>query len=245
MCSFLLCAAGFCLTHKPNLSLPLGEMSRSDREGRNQLTWLFKFALTRTCLRAALSAICWRKCQFSQGESREAGADCTHAASGELLRRSARVLLLPSRLTPCHLSQGGRLWVSAQPKLVSPSGRDVAQRQRGQESADMAFQICPDTNLSSQPFAGANASSPKGRAEKPVRTAHMPHQVNSCADLPACCSFRHGLRRATFLREEGFGFPRNPNLSFPLGEMSRSDREGLYCFMPPAALPSVRRARTR
>ena len=30
------------------------------------------------------------------------------------------------------------------------------------------------------------------------------------ADLPACCSFRHGLRRATFLREEGFGFPRSP-----------------------------------
>ena len=24
------------------------------------------------------------------------------------------------------------------------------------------------------------------------------------ADLPVCCSFRHGLRRATFLREEGF-----------------------------------------
>ena len=114
MCSFLLCAAGFCLTHKPNLSLPLGEMSRSDREGRNQLTWLFKFALTRTCLRAALSAICWRKCQLSQGESREASADCTHAASGELLRRPACVLLLPSRLAPCHLPQGGRLWVSAQ-----------------------------------------------------------------------------------------------------------------------------------
>ena len=131
MCSFLLCAAGFCLTHKPNLSLPLGEMSRSDREGRNQLTWLFKFALIRICQCAALSVICWRKCQLSQRESREAGADCTHAASGELLRRSARVLLLPSRLTPCHLPQGGRLWVSAQPKFVSPSGRDVAQRQRG------------------------------------------------------------------------------------------------------------------
>ena len=37
--------------------------------------------------------------------------------------------------------------------------------------------------------------------------------------------FRHGLRRATFLKEEGFGFPRSPNLSLPLGEMSRSDRE--------------------
>ena len=46
------------------------------------------------------------------------------------------------------------------------------------------------------------------------------------ADLPACRSFRHGLRRATFLREEGFDFTHNPNLSLPLGEMSRSDREG-------------------
>ena len=55
----------------------------------------------------------------------------------------------------------------------------------------------------------------------------MPHQANSCADLSVCCSFRHGLRRATFLREEGFEFPHNPNLSLPLGEMSRSDREGL------------------
>ena len=114
-----------------NLSLPLGEMSRSDREGWNQLTWLFKFALIRICPRAALSVICF-----------------------------------------------------------------------------------------------ANASSPKGRAEKPVRTAHLTNQSKPHADLSVCCSFRHGLRRATFLREEGFGFPRNPNLSLPLGEMSRSDREG-------------------
>ena len=121
----------FAPTRNPNLSLPLEEMSHSDREGWYQLTWLFQFALTRTCLRAALSVICF-----------------------------------------------------------------------------------------------ANASSPKGRAEKPVRTAHLTHQADSCADLPACCSFRHGLRRATFLREEGFGFTRNPNLSLPLGEMSRSDREG-------------------
>ena len=72
----------------------------------------------------------------------------------------------------------------------------------------------------------ANASSPKGRAKKPERTAHLTNQVDLHTDLFACCSFRHGLRRATFLREEGFGFPRNPNLSLPLGEMSRSDREG-------------------
>ena len=75
-------------------------------------------------------------------------------------------------------------------------------------------------------ICSANASSPKGRAEKAVRAAHLTHHANSCADLPAYCSFRHGLRRATFLREEGFGFPRSLNLSLPPGEMSRSDREG-------------------
>ena len=85
-------------------------------------------------------------------------------------------------------------------------------------------QTCPRAALSVICFA--NASSPKGRAEKSVRTAHLTNQSKPHADLPACCSFRHGLRRATFLREEGFGFPRNPNWSLPLGEMSRSDREG-------------------
>ena len=73
----------------------------------------------------------------------------------------------------------------------------------------------------------ANASSPKGRAKKRERAVHMPHQAISCADLPACCSFRHGLRRATFLREKGFGSAQS-NLSLPLGEMSRSDREGIF-----------------
>ena len=53
----------------------------------------------------------------------------------------------------------------------------------------------------------------------------MPHQAISCAGLLACCSFRHGLCRATFLREEGFVSAQS-NLSLPLGEMSRSDREG-------------------
>ena len=33
----------------------------------------------------------------------------------------------------------------------SPSGRDVAQRQRGLEPADMAFPICPDTGFYSPP----------------------------------------------------------------------------------------------
>ena len=93
------------------LSLPLGEMSRSDREGWYQLTWLFKFALIRTCPLFALSVICSANASSPKGESREGGADCTPDASSELLRRLVRVLLLPSRLAPCHLPQGGRLFL--------------------------------------------------------------------------------------------------------------------------------------
>ena len=85
----------------------------------------------------------------------------------------------------------------AQSKLVSPSGRDVAQRQRGLESAGMAFQICPDTNLS------------------------------------ACCPLSHLLRKCQLSQGESregganfFPLTHKPNLSLPLGEMSRSDREG-------------------
>ena len=51
------------------------------------------------------------------------------------------------------------------------------------------------------------------------------HEICPNTNLLVCCSFRHGLRRATFLREEGFCLARF-NLSLPLGEMSRSDREG-------------------
>ena len=40
-----------------------------------------------------------------------------------------------------------RLQQSPARNLVSPFGRDVAQRQRGLEPDDMTFQICPDSNL--------------------------------------------------------------------------------------------------
>ena len=117
----------------------------------------------------------------------------------------------------------------AQSKPVSPSGRDVAQRQRGLVLVIFFLRFALmriGSRAALSVICFANASSPKGRAEKPERAAHLTHQAISCANLSACCSFRHGLRRATFLREEGFGFPRTPNLSLPLGEMSRSDREG-------------------
>ena len=104
---------GFCLA-QTNLSLPLGEMSRSDREGWNQLTWFFKFVLIRICPRAALSVICFANASSPKGRAEK-----------------------PVRTFSSY----------AQSKLVSPFGRDVAQRQRGLEPADMAFQVCPDTNL--------------------------------------------------------------------------------------------------
>ena len=50
----------------------------------------------------------------------------------------------------------------------------------------------------------ANASSPKGRAEKPVQAESLTNHENSQTDLSACCSFRRGLRRAIFLKEEGY-----------------------------------------
>ena len=55
-----------------------------------------------------------RKCQLSQRESREAGANWTPDESEKLWHRLACVLLLPSRLAPRHLPQGGRLWSYAQ-----------------------------------------------------------------------------------------------------------------------------------
>ena len=98
----------FCFPRHPILSLPLGEMSRSDREGRLpregaglplcgktegvlQIDKIrMRFALIRFVSFCPLSHLLC-KCQLSQRESREAGANCTHAASGYHLRRLARV----------------------------------------------------------------------------------------------------------------------------------------------------------
>ena len=64
------------------------------------------------------------------------------------------------------------------------------------------IRICPRPALSV--VCRANDSSPKGRAEKPVQAESLTNRGSSDTDLFVCCSFRHGLRRATFLREEGF-----------------------------------------
>ena len=133
------------------------------------------------------------------------------------------------------------LFSYTQTKLVSPFGRDIAQRQRGLVPASLAFQICPNTNLFAcvalSVICFANASSPKGRAKKPVRTVRLTNQVIFCADLPACCSFRHGLRRATFLREEGFGLTQSKLVS-PSGRDVAQRQRGLgfyFQFYPSTA----------
>ena len=56
------------------------------------------------------------------------------------------------------------------------------------------------------------------------------------ADLLACCSFRHGLRRATFLREEGFGFPHSPTC-LSLWERCRAATERAGSLFEGAGLP--------
>ncbi len=82
------------------------------------------------------------------------------------------------------LPQRGRLFSYAPAKLVSPFGRDVAQRQRGLGSLVRELDCRLAARLKEQPA--------------------LTNQRKSDTDLFACCSFRHGLRRATFLKEEGF-----------------------------------------
>ena len=141
-------------------------MSRSDREGWYQLTWLFQFALVQTCQLFALSVICFANASSPKGRAEK-----------------------PVRISCPY----------AQTKRVSPSGRDVAQRQRGLVPADMAFQICPDTSLSA--------------------CCPLSHLLRKCQ-----LSQRESREAGANL----FALTCNPNLSLPPGEMSRSDREGWY-----------------
>ena len=161
----------FCLTHNPNLSLPLGEMSCSDREG-----WLLLWGSWIAALRQDWGSS-WPACFF--------------------------------RFTLIRVGQ----------------------------------------NLTLSVICFANASSPKGRVKKPLRTARQTNQSSSHANFLACCSFRHGLRRATFLKEEGFLFvvwrsdrfvyklPKNSYQSVDLRTVSQTDgmilkRQFFPCHMP-------------
>ena len=150
----------FCLTHNPNLSLPLGEMSRSDREGWNQLTWLFKFALTRTCLRAALSVICFANASSPKGRA----------------EKPVRIFCLTHK-----------------PNLSLPLGEMSHSDREGWNQLTWLFKFaliraCLRVALSVICFA--NVSSPKGRAEKPVRIFCLTHN-------PTCLSLWERCRAAT------------------------------------------------
>ena len=101
----------------------------------------------------------------------------------------------------------------AQFKLVSPSERDVAQRQRGLIPASMFLKVYPDTNLSAScPLSHLLRKCQLSRRESQEAGADWESDESGelDANLLACCSFRHGLRRATFLREKGFYLARNP-----------------------------------
>ena len=68
------------------------DLPQAKTEGVLQIDKIrMRFALTRTCSHVCPLSHLLCKCQLSQRESREAGANCTHAASGYHLRRLARV----------------------------------------------------------------------------------------------------------------------------------------------------------
>ena len=121
---------GFGFPRKPNLSLPPGEMSRSNREGWNQLTWLFKFALIRICQCAALSVICFANASSPKGRAKKLVRAGSLTNQGSLMRICLRAAL---SVTACAAppSSGRKAFASRAIQLVSPFGRDVAQRQRG------------------------------------------------------------------------------------------------------------------
>ena len=87
-------------------------------------------------------------------------------ASGKLLRRPASVLLLPSRLAPCHLPQGGRLLFSAQNKnrasfdTLSLGGRWWI---RTTEVVDNRFTVCPLWPLGKPPIFACRNRGAGGR----------------------------------------------------------------------------------
>ncbi len=143
----------------------------------------------------------------------------------KFLTKGKRSAKMKKRAVPFGMTLLFLNFISRTSQLVSPSGRDVAQRQRGQApslrelSCRLAARLrefCQidkirirftlrrtHSRAALSVICFANASSPKGRAKKPVRTVRLTNQSDSHTDFLAGCSFRHGLRRATFLREEG------------------------------------------
>ena len=129
-----------------NLSLPLGEMSRSDREGWNQLTWLFKFALTRAFLFCAqtktehLPILCLLVEGGGFAFLRKSHAGCNmHPACCQepAFESTAPILNLEGKIkesTDCTLFFGGRWWI------------------RTTEVVDNRFTVCPLWPLGKPPI---------------------------------------------------------------------------------------------
>ena len=77
------------------------DLPQAKTEGVLQIDKIrMRFALTRTCSHVCPLSHLLCKCQLSQRESREAGANRTPDEPSGRLCRLARVLLLPSRLVP-------------------------------------------------------------------------------------------------------------------------------------------------
>ena len=176
-----------------------------------------RFALTRIYPRAALSVICFANASSPKGRAKKPvrTAHLTHQSkphadlfAGCSFRHGLR------RAT--FLREEG-FGFPHNPTCLSPWERCRAATERASISYILS-PVCPEQTClraALSVICFANASSPKGRAKKPVRTAHLTNQSKPHADLFVCCSFRHGLRRATFLREEGFGFAHKPTCLSP------------------------------
>ena len=133
--------------------------------------------------------------------------------------------------------------------LVSPSGRDVAQRQRGlapslreldlpQAKTEGAAnylsrirlflaQTCPRAAPSVTAYAV-----PPSSGMKALVFTHNPTCLSGRAEKPVQTFFLLRAVQLVSLREprsrsDFFALTHSPNLSLPSGEMSRSDREGL------------------
>ena len=80
-----------------------------------------RFALVHICSCAALSVICFANASSPEGRAKKSVRTRSLTNQGDLMR-TVRVLLLPSRLAPRHLPQGGRLLPYAQSNLSLPLG---------------------------------------------------------------------------------------------------------------------------
>ena len=141
--AFPICFGADLLVFCP-LSHLLRKCQLSQRESRETGAGFFLLRAIQTCLSL------WERCRAAT----ERACICWHGFSNLLWCRPASFLPSQSFASQMPALPKGEprnrcefVCSYAQSKLVSPFGRDVAQRQRGLIPADMAFQICPDTGF--------------------------------------------------------------------------------------------------